>query len=592
MINPRDIKSIIAAKLSEKKPEGPRIVNFITGKQQERLEYDCGMGFTFYFSPPSPSSPVGAQYLITSGMMTSSPFQPVYKIWNATTGKFIAAVSDDKEPIADISFSLDARYMFTMSGKNTFKQWDLVTGKFLSTFIPGQNGVAFQMTSDGYYQGDKNAVRNAYYVTSDLKIVSFEQLDVKYNRPDKVLEGTKSTDTILTAKYKNAYNTRLVAMHTTDNAVNKEQDRPVADILNEEYTSKDRFFKLHIKANSPTDIEKMDIWVNRVPMYGLKGLTIKRAGTKQIDTTITITLSVEPRLKNIIESSVTNINHVESYRSQITITCQQEYASSSTGAFFYFVGIGVDKFADNSENLSYSAGDIRSTAAMLKLMYPDLIIDTLINSQVTDKNLLALKTRMAKAVGVDTRLIVAYSGHGINDGHQLYFPTYNTNFSSPAVNSIPYAHLESLMDVSSRQKLLLIDACNSGDYDRKTALKGDLRSQIVAKDGYELMRDIFVNVEESTGATVIASCGKNGYSVSLAGSIKHGALIYSMLEALNNSRPYQDFVVYSPGAREHPWSVNTLKNYIKKRVPELTKDTEQPIIRAENIEFDWDIGYY
>ncbi len=63
--------------------------------------------------------------------------------------------------------------------------------------------------SKGYYKATRPAARLLHYVTSDLKVISFEQLDVKYNRPDKLLASSGSTDTSLIRSYQKAWNKRI-----------------------------------------------------------------------------------------------------------------------------------------------------------------------------------------------------------------------------------------------------------------------------------------------------------------------------------------------------------------------------------------------
>ena len=45
-----------------------------------------------------------------------------------------------------------------------------------------------------------------------------------------------------------------------------------------------------------------------------------------------------------------------------------------------------------------------------------------------------------------------------------YLSTYAVNFNNPEENGLPYDELENLLDgIAARKKLLLIDACHSGD---------------------------------------------------------------------------------------------------------------------------------
>ena len=61
----------------------------------------------------------------------------------------------------------------------------------------------------GYYFSTPSALKQLHYVTSDFKAINFKPLDVKHNRPNKVLEAIGSTDTALIRSYRKAYERRI-----------------------------------------------------------------------------------------------------------------------------------------------------------------------------------------------------------------------------------------------------------------------------------------------------------------------------------------------------------------------------------------------
>ncbi len=102
--------------------------------------------------------------------------------------------------------------------------------------------------------------------------------------------------------------------------------------------------KLHITGNdSIYTLDRFNIWVNEVPVFGQRGISIKEK--KKIDTTLTIQLS---RGENRIETSITNVNGTESYRMPLLVNYTPVVKQTEKN---YFVGIGIDKFSDSKYDL-------------------------------------------------------------------------------------------------------------------------------------------------------------------------------------------------------------------------------------------------
>ena len=221
-----------------------------------------------------------------------------------------------------------------------------------------------------------------------------------------------------------------------------------------------------------------------------------------------------------------------------------------------FIGIGIDKFSDSQYNLQYSSKDIRDLAKKLKEKYKDdIIIDTLFNENVTVSNIKALKQKLQQT-SVNDKVIISYSGHGmLSKEYDYYLSTYAVNFQKPEENGLAYDELENLLDsIPARKKLMLIDACHSGEVDKdermamqKMAdslgltkgiiLDGDSTTQtqqLGLKNSFELMQSLFVNVGKSTGATIISAAAGNQFALE-RGDLKNGVFTYSILEAMEKN---------------------------------------------------------
>ncbi len=87
-----------------------------------------------------------------------------------------------------MSFSDDGKSIITANIDNSIRVWDVVTGKekYKIIFIDTADWII--VSPQGYYQCTPAAAKLLHYVTKEYKVITFEQLDIKYNRPDKVLE--------------------------------------------------------------------------------------------------------------------------------------------------------------------------------------------------------------------------------------------------------------------------------------------------------------------------------------------------------------------------------------------------------------------
>ena len=521
--------------------------------------------------------------------VTTASWDNTAKVWDATNGKLLAVIKGHTGGVSSVFFSPDNKKLVTTAWDNTCKVWDVETGKLIYTFFSIDSTDYFNQIPSGYYQATSNAAKLLHYVTKDLKVITFEQLDIKYNRPDKVLEAIGSTDTVLIRSYRKAYEKRIKKLGIDTTAFRSGYSVPEADFANRniiDYEQTGKTLKLFIKSvDSTYKLDRFNIWVNETPLYGQRGINLRKRNKNSFDSTITIALSAG---ENKIETSITNVNGTESYRMPLPVNYTPAVKQPVQT---YFIGIGIDRFTDNKYNLKYSTKDIRDLSKKLKEKYSDIIIDTLFNENVTISNVKALKQKLLQT-SVNDKVIISYSGHGmLSKDFDYYLSTYAVNFDMPEENGLPYDELESLLDsIPARKKLMLIDACHSGEVDKddliamnatdKKLIKG-LKPVTYKKDGqlglknsFELMQNLFVNVGKSTGATIISAAAGTQFALEGIDNLPNGVFTYCILEAM----------------KKYPsMKISELKKIVGERVVELTKGLQKPTSRNETIAVDWEI---
>ncbi|HEX2683967.1 MAG TPA: WD40 repeat domain-containing protein, partial [Ferruginibacter sp.] len=293
-------------------------------------------------------------------------------VWDIDSMKKLYSLGSHEGFILSGEFTPDDRKVISASNDNTCKVWFLSGKKddFYTFFGIDENDYLVCLPSN-YYFSSPDAVKQLHYVSKDLKIITFEQLDVKYNRPDLVLQAMGNKDTALINSYRKAYEKRIKKLGIDTSAFRPGINIPDADFANRnaiEYEQKRDKLQLRIKALDGTyNIDRFNIWINEIPLYGQRGISLRKRNKSSFDSSITISLS---QGENRIETSITNVNGIESYRMPLLVNytpaTQQEEKT-------YFIGIGIDRFNNSKYNLKYSTKDIRDLAGKLKEKYKDLI---------------------------------------------------------------------------------------------------------------------------------------------------------------------------------------------------------------------------
>ena len=500
-------------------------------------------------------------------------------------GKLIARLKGHQNNVVSAMFIPGINKFLTVGEDNTARAWD-PGGELLYTYLLLGKDLQFTSIPSGEYMANPEAARQLHFISEDLNVISFDQLDVKYNRPDLVLKKLDPSNTALISSYYNAWQKRLKKLGMDSNRLNAHFTLPQLEIQDRDQVkfeqAGDEIVLKFRGSDSVESLQQFNVWVNESPLFGTAGLRIS-GKRMEFDTSISIRLS--PGM-NYIEASVSNAAGGESYKQPLELNCLKPVAGSRV----YFLGFGVDTYDDPKYNLLYSINDIRGMAAALRDKIGDqLVVDTFFNEKFTVSTLNSLKKKL-QSRDINDKVIVAYSGHGLlSRDFDYYLSTSSTHFEEPEKGGIAYEKLEELFDrIPPRQKLLLIDACHSGEVDKEELTRIDSLSKglikglkpVAYKDGnlglknsFELMQSLFVNVGRSTGATIISAAAGTQFALE-KNELKNGVFTYSILELM---------------AREKTASINQLKKWVSSRVVELTNGLQRPTFRNENRVVDWKV---
>lgn len=474
-------------------------------------------------------------------------------------------------------------------------------GKEVINYLQTENGQNIWYTQDKYYFSSKDVTNSIYFVKGN-KTYSFDQFDLQFNRPDIVLDRLGNSSPSLIESYRKAYQKRLRKMgFDPTNFENvfrlNAPEITIIDGSESIVETNQPNYKLKFTATDQLyNLDRYFITVNGVPIYGIKGKKFNTI-SKQSEIIINVPLSEG---ENIIKVSALNEKGVESYQEQIDIYYKP---IKPTKPNLYLITIGVSNFKQADFNLRYAhkdAADIAKLFESKRLNYGSVKTFLLQNEFATRENILKLRKELLNT-RPDDQVVLFIASHGLlDDNLDYYLATYDIDFNNPSARGLRYDELEGILDsIPARQKLVLIDACHSGEVDKEEtelteatkisdshitsrgfkALKSKENS-IDLKTSFELMKELFADLRRNNGSIIISSASGTELAYETA-TIKNGVFTFAVIEGLQKFNADFD--------RNKTITAGELRNYVVKRVSDLTNGRQNPTSRNENIDYDFTV---
>ena len=530
----------------------------------------------------------------------------IVRVYEVATGKLIHTFQGHQSEVRSVQFSANDKFIISGSLDTQIKIWEISTGTERLSYLLLANGTDFIITNpSGYYMSTKGA-NNVISFRKGNEVFPFQQFDLKYNRPDIILseisrlaynDEKDNPNVPLIKSYYAAYQKRIKRNGFSENDFGNELHVPeVSLVAYPPLSTTHPLLEFEVKvSDSKYALRKLNVWVNDVPIYGVKGLPLQgTSGIKKVQ----LHLSNQ---RNKITFSCINEKGTESYRESFETIFDGGVVNYSV----YFIGIGINNYQDANFNLNYAAKDIKDLADGIRKVYPDAKVILLTDKDATRENILKLKEELMNT-GVNDKVFVSLSGHGLlNKELDFYYATYDTDFKKPEGRGLLYDDLEGILDgIPARNKLLLVDACHSGEVDKTTGhrLKEDTArtsigngvsgiaprgstliedsSSVGLENSFELMQEIFSDISSGNGSVVISAAGGMEYALE-SDKWNNGVFTYSILKALleNSADTNADGKTI----------ISELKKFVGDNVTSLTNGKQRPTSRRENLELDWSV---
>jgi WD40 repeat protein len=441
----------------------------------------------------------------------------------------------------------------------------------------------------GYYYASKGALNFIGFKVDD-KMIGFQQFDIYFNRPDLVLGKLPFVSQEFSERLSLAVEKRHLKLKNTDKSVPNIDELPTLKIKTNDIkksTSPDFFFE--IEAYSVNELDKLNVMVNGVPVFEVGGKEISgKVFSEQIN------LELHEGLNSIDAYVEDN----RGFRS-LMLSFDVEGVFKSVKPDLYIITIGSSLYQQKEYNLRYADKDAMDVARLFQKnkQFNHKYQLSLINEEVVLENLPKIDSLLAQSK-IQDAVIFFIAGHGVLDANfNYYLAAYDMDFLHPEVRGIPYERIsESFKNVKARNKVILLDACHSGEIDTTEVTINDqadeqsieeiqfravginVTSTQFGLSSLDLSKSLFADVSDSDGSTVISSASGTEYAME-SSAWKNGLFTYCLLDGVKTKKA--DF------NQDKEITINELRRYINNKVQELSNGKQNPTSRIENIKNDF-----
>lgn len=504
------------------------------------------------------------------------------------------------DSVTSLHYNSRLGLLFTSSYDATIKVWNEKDLKLVITIVPIGIKNALFITPDNYYMIGGKELGSFGFRIGD-QYYAADQFDAFYNRPDKVIKALGLADSAETSLLETAYHKRIQRLGFSEEMLKADYHLPEITIRNAKSlpttTEKDTITLYLTLKDSKYKLDRLNVWINNVPVYGKLGYSLKQFNTGIYEINVPLLLA---HGNNLIQVSTHNQAGAESYKEPVKITCNGQAFKPD----LYLITLGVSKYRDESYDLKYAAKDAADIEAIFKKgkQYGKVYSKTLLNEQVTRDAVINLKAHL-KTANRNDEVVVFYAGHGLLDTQMNYYlTTHDMDFSNPSAKGISYDEIESLIDsILPLKKILMIDACHSGEIDRDAIVKASTTNQsghVTAKrpgargadlniDDAEkknntsmLAQQLFSDIRRGSGATVIAASGGFEFAMESA-RWNNGLFTYTLLHGLQSKKADLN--------HDGKIMLSELKQYVGEQVSILSNGLQRPTTRIENPAIDFKI---
>ena len=457
--------------------------------------------------------------------------------------------------------------------------------------------------NDGVYLSGDGSGSGAT-LSDGYNAMNVSQLEVKYNRPDIVLERLgASKDMVAEAKRLRARLGRRSDFKSLEGA--SLIDMPVVQFAKDaRSTSAENTISLEYGTTSnASPLKHLLVYnngalVSTIPLVG-------KDGKPALDVEGSIQVNLAGGDNNIQLCAVSE-EGVPSAFAEKKVIC----TSAPKNSKCFIVACGISEYKDSAFNLRYAAKDAGDIAnefrknAEVRGLDPSVLI--LKNSDVDLSTTSKIREFLSSATSND-EVVLFFAGHGLLDKDLNYhYARYDTDFSAAENIGIQFEELESLVDgIKPLKRTIMFDTCHSGEVEEESKAQAlamvsgnspppeaaNVQSTKIATRGMKvsgvepkLSRNDFLQLEKlfpdsrrAKGANILTSSSGSEFSMESA-EWNNGLFTYSLLKALKSPETDTN--------RDGNITFAEVEESVRKSVTQLSAGKQRPITRGVNREAD------
>ncbi|HAN79676.1 MAG TPA: hypothetical protein DCQ31_18895 [Bacteroidales bacterium] len=488
--------------------------------------------------------------------------------------------------IKNIVYKPGSKFVLSDSDDGSIRIWDINTGKeIFRMYAHYKTNDWLVITPDGYWDGSKKCGEMVSMVDG-YKLYTIDQFALSRNRPDILLQRIGSNDSSLMKHYYKQFLKRLRKSGFTEEQLSADYHVPETRIIKKSVLDKNLILDFELN-DSQYKLKNYNIYINDVPIFGSFGKSIS-GNNLQINETIELQQGT-----NKIEISCLNEKGSESFRAFTFENYNKPVLPN-----LYYIGFGVSKYENPEFNLGYAhkdALDLEQTFLNMKGKgFTEVFTKTYINEQVTPSTIKAAKEFLKNAKPDDV-FVLFIAGHGMHDTDAeatYYFLTHNTELNNLAGTAANFEFIEDLLQgIAPRNKLFLMDACESGEIDDEQTVnylantesrglksRGFVKVETqttFAKRNFLHQKDryIYNDLMRRSGAIVFSSSkgGELSYEFS---NLENGLFTEYIMKALSGE---------ADADKNGIVSTDELRTYVSAEVSKASGGAQNPTVDRDNI---------
>ncbi|MGC4087933.1 MAG: caspase family protein [Polyangiaceae bacterium] len=469
-------------------------------------------------------------------------------------------------PVA-VALSPDGRYAAVGGRDGAIRLVRLADRALVSWIGVGKEWVSW--TADGFFDGSRRA-GDLLQVTEGYRAFAVDQLAARYNRPDLLLERLGLGSSTLIEHYAARQRIRLRRLGLREDELGASYEQaPEVRSLSCSVEGDAVHVVADARARGDAKLLRRSLFVNGVSV-GDREKPVFASDQREAKLDERISLSSG---ENRIEVSVTDSRGAESLRER----CNAEGPARAPGDI-YFVAFGVNAPAAGGAKLAYAEEDARALACIFESLpnghaLPLLGADATVYATGSKPSGVARAAAFLAQSKVNDTVVLFLAGHGAHteDAAADYaFLTHDARPDALRESAWLQDDIDRLLQgAPARKRLLVFDACESGDLDR-TERRGlaATRSFLRDRDHY-----IYNDLSRRSGAVVLSSSTGQEPSTELE-ALGHGVFSWYLQAALTSGDADTN--------GDSRLGVAELGQFVSSGVASRTNDHQHPVIDRDN----------